>query len=328
MHIWVLALDGVFDLGLAALLDTFATANELAGESGKSAPRFSVRCVGVRARVHTNQGFAVALSEPSGAAPDMILVPAIGAKTGPLLDAALVRRDVCDAQEFLREHAANGASIGAACTGTFILAASGLLDGRNATTTWWLGPLFRERFRNIELDESRMIVQSGRFITAGAALAHLDLALWILRRRSPQLAALTARYLIVDPRPSQVSYAIPDHLAHSDPVVEKFEKWARRHIADRFALTDAARAVGVSDRTLARRLHSVLGKSPLAYVQDLRVERALHLLQTSDDNIDHIAEQVGYGDGVTLRTLLRRKTGRGVRELRARADLTKTRVPR
>lgn len=328
MHIWILALDGVFDLGLAALLDTFATANELAGEGGKAGPRFSVRCVGVRKNVHTNQGFAVALSDPSPNPPDMILVPAIGAKTPQTIDAALSRRDICDAQEFLREHAANGASISAACTGTFILAASGLLDGRNATTTWWLGPLFRERFRDVELDESRMIVQSGRFITAGAALAHLDLALWIMRRKSPQLAALTARYLIVDPRPSQVSYAIPDHLAHSDPVVEKFEKWARRHLADRFALADAARAVAVSERTLARRLHGVLGKSPLAYVQDLRVERALHLLQTSDDSIERIAEQVGYGDGVTLRTLLRRKTGHGVRELRARAELTKTRAPR
>lgn len=328
MNIWILTLDGVFDLGLAALLDTFATANELAGESGKSAPRFSVRCVGVRARVHTNQGFAVALSDPTPKPPDMILVPAIGAKTPPTLDTALARRDVCDAQGFLREHAAHGATIAAACTGTFILAASGLLDGRNATTTWWLGPLFRERFRDVELDESRMIVHSGRFVTAGAALAHLDLALWILRRKSPQLAALTARYLIVDPRPSQVSYAIPDHLAHSDPVVEKFEKWARRHLADRFALSDAARVVGVSERTLARRLHGVLGKSPLAYVQDLRVERALHLLQTSDDSIERIAEQVGYGDGVTLRTLLRRKTGHGVRELRARADLTKSRGAR
>jgi len=73
-----------------------------------------------------------------------------------------------------------------------------------------------------------------------------------------------------------------------------------------------------SERTLARRLQSVLGKSPLAYFQDLRVERAVHLLQTSTATVDEIATQVGYADGVTLRTLIRRKIGRGVRELRAR----------
>jgi transcriptional regulator GlxA family with amidase domain len=77
--------------------------------------------------------------------------------------------------------------------------------------------------------------------------------------------------------------------------------------------------VGTSQRTLARRLALVLGKSPLSYVQDLRVERATHLLQTSEASVDEIAAEVGYADGVTLRTLLRRKTGRGVRELRARS---------
>jgi transcriptional regulator GlxA family with amidase domain len=177
--------------------------------------------------------------------------------------------------------------------------------------------MFRARFPRVELDDSRMVVESGRLVTAGAAMGHLDLALWLVRRRSPALAALTARYLMIDSRFSQATYAIPDHLAHADPTVEKFERWARRHLAERFSLEDAARSVGASPRTLARRLQHVLGKSPLSYVQDLRVERAVHLLQTSDDNIDEIAAQVGYADGVTLRTLLRRKTGRGVRELRA-----------
>jgi transcriptional regulator GlxA family with amidase domain len=73
-----------------------------------------------------------------------------------------------------------------------------------------------------------------------------------------------------------------------------------------------------SERTLARRMQTVLGKSPLAYFQDLRVERAVHLLRTSTASVEEIAAQVGYADGVTLRTLIRRKIGRGVRELRAR----------
>jgi transcriptional regulator GlxA family with amidase domain len=162
-----------------------------------------------------------------------------------------------------------------------------------------------------------MLVSSSRFVTAGAALAHLDLALWLVRHKSPVLAALTARYLVVEPRLSQAGFSIPDHLAHSDPLVERFERWARGQLADGFLLSEAARAVGTSERTLARRLQSVLGKSPLTYVQDLRVEHAVHLLQTSSASIDQIATQVGYADGVTLRTLIRRKLGRGVRELRA-----------
>ena len=163
-----------------------------------------------------------------------------------------------------------------------------------------------------------MIVHASRLVTAGAALAHLDLALWLVRRHSPALATLTARYLVVDPRPSQAAFAIPDHLAHSDPFVERFERWARRRLADGFSLDDAAHAVATSPRTLTRRLQAVLGKSPLAYFQDLRVEHAIHLLQTSTKSVDQIATQVGYTSGVTLRTLIRRKIGRGVRELRVR----------
>src|SRR5258706_174867 len=85
-------------------------------------------------------------------------------------------------------------------------------------SAWRRSRLFRERFPRVELDDSRMIVESGRFATAGAALAHLDLALWLVRRRSPALATLTARYLILDARSSQANYAIPDHLAHADPI--------------------------------------------------------------------------------------------------------------
>ena len=70
--------------------------------------------------------------------------------------------------------------VAAACIGTFVLAESGLLDTHRATTTWWLAPLFRKRYPNVELDESNMIVKSGRFVTAGAALGHLDLALWLI----------------------------------------------------------------------------------------------------------------------------------------------------
>ena len=128
-----------------------------------------------------------------------------------------------DAGAALHGWNARGALMTAACIGTFVMAESGLLDHQRATTTWWLSPLFRRRYPTVRLDESNMIVKSGRYVTAGAALSHMDLALWLIRHRSPQLAALTARYLIVDSRPSQTAYALTDHLVHSDPVVQRFE---------------------------------------------------------------------------------------------------------
>jgi transcriptional regulator GlxA family with amidase domain len=316
MRVEVLALDGVFDLGLSAVLDGFQTANELIELSGLAVERFELRIVGVRKAVKTSQGFGVPVQAIAARAPDCVVVPAIGFKMPGPLEAALARPDVRDAAAALRDRARRGATMAAACIGTFVMAESGLLDGQHATTTWWLAPLFRKRYPGVLLDESSMIVRSGRFVTAGAALSHVDLALWLVRGVSPQLASLTARYLIVDPRPSQSAYALTDHLVHSDPIVERFEGWARGRLNHGFSLDDAARAVGSSKRTLARRMQSVLGRSPLSYFQTLRVERAVHLLKTSGASVDEVATRVGYADGATLRALLRRRLNRGVKEIR------------
>ncbi len=198
-----------------------------------------------------------------------------------------------------------------------MLAAAGVLDGRRATTTWWLAPAFRARFPAVELDERAMLVDGGGAITAGAALGHLDLALFLVRRARPSLARTVARHLTYDARVSQAAYAMPDHVTHADRVVERFEGFAGEHLAD-FSLDAAARALGIGARTLERRVRRVLGRSPLSYVRDLRVEHAVRELETTDASIDEIAAAVGYSDGVTLRTLIRKKLGRGVRELAPR----------
>ena len=318
MRIYILALDEVFDTGLSTVLDTFSIANDLAESAGTPSVHFEVTVVGVRRRVHTSQGLSVPVVLAAQLArPDIVLIPALGAKMPETLQVALERRDVVDAVELVRQWSDGGTLVSAACTGTFVLANTSLLDGQNATTSWWLAPLFRERYPRVILEESRMVVGSSSFITAGAALAHIDLALWLVRRSSPALAAMTARYLVIDPRPSQAIFMIPDHLIHTDPLVERFEQWARHRLTDGFSLNAAASATGTSERTLARRLKTVLGKTPLSYFQDLRVERAVHLLQTSSDSIDLIAAQVGYANGATLRTLLRRRVGRSASELRA-----------
>jgi transcriptional regulator GlxA family with amidase domain len=319
MKINVLALDDVFDLGLSAVLDAFQTANELAGMSGLAVPRFEVKITGVRRTVKTSQGLTVPLDATGWRSPDCVVVPAIGFKMPEPLEAALARPDIRDAADSLRQWARRGATVSAACIGTFVMAESGLLDHHHATTTWWLAPLFRKRYPRVLLDESNMIVKSGNVVTAGAALSHIDLALWLVRSVSPSLASLTAKYLIVDSRPSQSAYALTDHLVHSDPVVQRFETWARSRLKQGFSLDEAAKAVGASKRTLARRMQVALGKSPLSYFQTLRVERAVHLLKTSKASVDEIAERVGYTEGSILRVLLRRRLGLGIKEIRRSA---------
>ena len=316
MKVNVLVLDSVFDLGLSAVLDAFQTANELIALAKLSVPSFQVKMVSVRDKIKTSQGLSVPVNKKGWRSPECVVVPAIGFKMPGPLEKALARSEIQDAGSALNRWARSGATMTAACVGTFVMAESGLLDHQRATTTWWLAPMFRQRYPNISVDESNMLVRSGRFVTAGAALSHMDLALWIIRSVSPQLATLTAKYLIVDTRPSQSAYSLTDHLLHSDPIVERFEEWARSRLDQGFSLDDAARAVRSSKRTLARHMQTVLGRSPLSYFQSLRVERAVHLLKTGDVSVDEVAAQVGYSDGTTLRNLLRQRLKVGIKEIK------------
>lgn len=316
MRIAVLALDDVFDTGLASVLDTFDTANELAGPDG---PRHDVIVVSPRARVRTHHGFAVPLAALPRRAPELMIVPALACKQPETIVAALDRPDVVEAIALVQRWHDRGARLAAACTGTFVLGRAAVLDGRRATTSWWLGPTFRRAFPAVELEEASMLVADRHVLTAGAALAHLDLALAVVRERSPRLAGLVARHLLIDDRPSQATFAAPAHIAHDDELVKRFETWIRGHLAEPFALPRVARQLGASERTLQRRIRAVLGKPPVAFVQDLRLERAVHLLRVTQGSVEDIASSVGYGDGSTLRTLLRRRLRTGVRELRRAA---------
>jgi len=318
MNVSVLALDGVFDTGLAIVLDALTTANELSGLQTTPITPFRISLVGVRRRVRSAQNLTVpVLRTADSPRPDLVIVPALGYKMPCSLIPALERGDVVEAAANLRDWADAGARVAAGCIGTFVLAESGLLDGQTATTTWWLTPLFRQRYPLVRLDTSRMVVSSGRFVTAGAAFSHMDMMLWLIRQTSPELAGLVANYLVVDSRPSQSTYVISDHLSHSDPLVERFDRWARANLDQGFNLGAAAEHLATSKRTLARRIRDTVGKTPITYVQDLRIERAVHLLKTGKISVERIAAMVGYSDGVTLRTLLRRRLGKGVREIKS-----------
>ncbi len=318
MRISILVLEGLFDTGLSVLLDAFGLANKFSARQMGGIPRFDVSIVGVRRRVRSGHGMPIPVKAITrDLKPDWVIVPALSTGTPAELIPALARPDVTDATAQLLKWHAQGVHLAASCIGSFILAETGLLDHQEATTTWWLAPLFRQRYPNVLLDESRMLVPSDVGVTAGAAMGHLDLALWLIRRASPELAAVVSRYLLADIRSSQAAYIIPNHLAQADPLILRFEQWARKNLKTGFSLQDAAKALATSARTLQRRCEAVLGKSPLAYFQDLRVERARSLLQGGGLDVDAIAAEVGYVDGATLRTLLRQRLGRGVRELRA-----------
>ncbi len=161
MKVHLLVSDGVFDLGLAALTDTLGLANAMAGSLPQAPAPIEITLVAVRRRIRTAQGLTVPVVPARDVPePDVVLMPAFGDKMPDTLAARLARPDVPDAVAALQQWSTAGAHLGTACSGGFLLAESGLLDGHQATTSWWLGPMFRQRYPNVTLDESRMIVNT------------------------------------------------------------------------------------------------------------------------------------------------------------------------
>jgi transcriptional regulator GlxA family with amidase domain len=318
MHVAVVVYDGVFDSGLASVLDVLDNANALGGQIHEP-PTWTVTMVGAAPRVRTAAGLVVT-PEPLDAATraDLLVVPALaGSNPEALIDhvSGDVSRPVRD---LIAQARHRGTTIASACAGTFFLAETGILDGVRATTTWWLSPAFRNRYPHVHLEHSQMVINDEGVTTAGAAFGHVDLALAIIRASSPALADLVAHYLVVDERPSQAAYIIPSALAKSDPTVAAFERWIRAHLSDTISLPEAAKAIGVSERTLQRSVQRTIGTSPIRFVQDLRIERASHLLRTTDLSLETISRKVGYEHPNTLRTLLRDRTGKTTSALRSR----------
>ncbi len=307
MRVAVFAVDGMFDSGLTMTLDILATANVLSAQAGLTAPPFQVTTAGLGTSVKTARGLRLVTTpwaEIADDPPEVAVMPALGLRPPAEIVSLVSGHGMLSAVSALGD---GGTGLAAACSGTFFLAETGILDGRSATARWWLGAAFRSRYPPVDLDESRTLAIAGNITTAGAAFAHIDLALSLTQRISPVLADLTARYLVLGDRPSQAAAAVPALLASGDPTVAAFERYIRDHLSAPIRIEEAAWAIGVSERTLQRATAGTLGMSPLRFVQEVRLEQAAYLLRTTSQTPQAIAAAVGYTDPGTLQSLIRRR---------------------
>ena len=318
-----LALDGAAESALGVGVDIVGAATRLVAAGLVDVP---TRKATLRQRVvsldglpvRSGAGRVIAVDGPLElrglGRSDVLVVPGVFAATERSIAELLGRAEVARAAALLAQASAKGMLVAASCSATFILGSSGILDGAEATTTWWLAPAFAARFPAITLIADRMVVASDRVVTAGSALAHADLMLAILARiATPSLAKLVARYLLLDERTSQTRYMILEHLRVSDPAVQAAERFAAANLGRQFSMDELARAGAVSPRTLARRVHAALGMTPNEMVQRLRVTQAGHLLATTRASVEEVAGQVGYADAAAFRRVFRRYAGESPR---------------
>ncbi|GIH96504.1 GlxA family transcriptional regulator [Planobispora siamensis] len=296
-RIAVLVLDGLVPFDLGTVTQIFGAARD---EQDRRLYRVRVCSPGARP-VRTSAGFQVVpeygLDEVARA--DTVVVPGFDG-TGEAMRSGTLPPEVADALTA----AARACRVMSICTGAFALAAAGLLDGRPATTHWMHAGRFRELFPLVELDPDILFVDDGDILTSAGVGAGVDLCLHVVRSdHGSEVGNRVARRCVMPPwRPGgQAQYIEHPVPATPDASTAPARVWAMAHLDERLDLRALAGQVQMSVRTFTRRFREETGMSPGRWIVQQRVERARHLLETTDLPVDLVARHAGFGTGAALR---------------------------
>ncbi|WP_179471777.1 GlxA family transcriptional regulator [Mycolicibacterium vinylchloridicum] len=307
MHrVAVLLLDQVvgFDAGIAPLL--FGAAS---GPDG--APLYDVVVCGLsREPVATTHGYAIVpgAGPEALASADTVVVP--GTRYRPARMDGVLEPDAAAALASIRP----GTRMVSICTGAFVLAAAGVLDGRSATTHWRWADDLRALHPGVRLDETVLFVDDGDVLTSAGLAAGIDLCLHIIRAdHGASVANEVARYCVVPPwreggQAQFIDRQIPgEQGGYASTAATR--QWALDHLDEPLSIEQLARHARMSARTFCRRFREETGQSPGGWVRSRRVELARELLETHDLPVDEVARRAGLGSGANLRHHLRRGLG-------------------
>ena len=237
---------------------------------------------------------------------DLIFIPT----TGLSVDDVVERN--APVVPWLRRWHKRGAAIASVCSGVGLVAATGLLDGKRATTHWGLAERFRQKYPNVRWMPELMVTEDHGFYCGGGVNASLDLSLYLVERFcGHDVAMQSAKAMLIEtPRAWQAGFAIvPLKTEHSDDSISNAQEWLHQNFHQDFALDHPARRVGMSLRNFVRRFKQATGDSPLIYLQKLRIAAAKRLLEGDHRTIQEISAAVGYQDVAYFRLLFQRHTG-------------------
>jgi transcriptional regulator GlxA family with amidase domain len=227
-------------------------------------------------------------------------------------DVAAVLRSNKNAVDWLKKQHEGGAVLTAACNGNYLLADTGLLDGKRATTHWSLADDFRRRFRQVELLPEKIVVDNGDLISAAGVTAYFNLALFLIERYgSKELSLTCAKVFLVDSgRKIQTPYLMYNApKGHGDEEIVRLQDWMEQHFQDNISLEKLETLGNLGKKTLTRRFKKATGDTPLVYLQKIRVENAKRMLESKNLSFNEITWAVGYGDASFFHRVFKSETG-------------------
>jgi transcriptional regulator GlxA family with amidase domain len=311
----VLAFPSVQLLDVTGPLQAFATANEHVTQAGGTAP-YDLRVVAKGGEsVTASAGLAITaapLPRPSSAVDTLIIAG------GPGVQAASADPSLVD---WVRQRAARARRVASVCTGAFLLAASGALDGRRAATHWSVCKEFAQRYPAVRVEPDPIFVRDGSVWTSAGVTAGIDLALALIEQDLGRTVALAvARYLVVFlKRPGgQAQFSTALSLQAAEDKFGALHDWINAHLADEISLTMLAREAGMSQRSFSRHYTEATGLTPGRAVERLRVEAARQMLLQSRLPIKRICRRCGFGSEETMRRSFLRLVGATPQDYRSR----------
>jgi len=292
-------------------LEVFRDAGVLYGRltGAAEAAHFRLRCASIAGRlVGGGAPYAVQPRESLQriSKTDLVFVPSVGVD----YERAIARNQ--PVVRFLRRMHERGARIAGVCSGVALLAASGLLDGKTATSHWALVPRLRQSFPRVDWQPESLVTESDGIYCGGGVHAALDLALFLVERLCGRETAVEcSRALLIDmPRACQAGFAVlPIGRRHGDDAVRRAEEWILRHSSEVIRFDALAQRLGMSPRNFIRRFKEATGVAPSDYLQRLRVQAARRFLEDERRSVQEVAEAVGYGDTAFFRGVFKRHTG-------------------
>lgn len=318
----ILILQQAFASNVALSLDILATAALMAEQLNMASPRWRVVSE-LGGPVVLGNGLQLATSKLPRRATDIAdksvwIVPGLGVDNRKTAANRMQERDARWATTAIRSHVQSGGKVAAGCSSVLLLQAAGVLAGKTVTISWWLASHLRRVQADCTVDAQRMVISDGNIITAGAALAHTDLMLQLLRMKfGAALPDAVSRVLLIDSRSAQAQYVIPSVLASGNALVSQLSARIEAELPKVPGMRDLAQQMCMSERTLARHVVSATGQPPLALVQHVRLARARVLLETSRLSVAQVAERVGYADATALRRMMKKAMGATPRQLRS-----------
>jgi transcriptional regulator GlxA family with amidase domain len=324
----VVVFDGVQTLDVSGPCEVFAGANQVLDATGSTAPRYALHVVSAGGgTVTTEAGLGLVASDLASTDEldvDTLLLPGGAGVHAAAADPALVDQ--------VRAVAARARRTVTVCSGTFLAAAAGLLDGRRVTTHWARAERLRRQYPAIEVDADPIYVRDGDVWTSAGVTAGIDLALALVEDDHDARTAQTiARWLVMFLRrpggQTQFATGVWAPRADDEPV-RRAQTLIELHPADDHRVDRLAARVGMSERHFIRRFTSGTGTTPARYVSEVRLDAARRALEETDDTLEAIARRCGFGTGETLRRTFARRLGVSPDAYRRRfATVSTTRVP-